>query len=54
MRPSEYKKTIVAVIGAIVTILATQGIDVDPSLTVAITTILTAVAVWYFRNEEPI
>jgi len=50
---SEYKKTIVAVIGAVISILAIYGVDIDPELSVAVTTILTAVAVWWFKNEGP-
>lgn len=47
----QYRKAIVAVIGAIVAFLATQGIDVDPSLVTGITTILTALAVYAVPNE---
>jgi hypothetical protein len=48
---NRYRKAIVAVIGAIVTILALYGIDVDPELVAAITTILTAGAVAWFPNS---
>lgn len=47
---AEYKKSIVAVIGAIVTILAVNGVDVDPELVAAVTTLVTASLVWWVPN----
>ena len=38
-------------IGAIVTILATQGISVDAEIVTAVTTLLTALAVWLVPND---
>jgi hypothetical protein len=49
--PTQYRKAIAAVIGAIVTILATQGISVDAELVAAVTTLLTALAVWLIPND---
>lgn len=48
-----YTKSIVAVIGAIVTLLAIWGIDLDPELVAAVTTLATAVAVWFVPNADP-
>jgi hypothetical protein len=48
---SQYRKTLVAVIGAVVTILAINGVDVDPELVTSITTLLTAFLVWRVPNE---
>ena len=45
-----HKKFIAAVIGAIVTILATQGVSVDPEIVAAVTTLLTAAAVYLIPN----
>ena len=50
MTLAQYKKTVVAVIGAIVTVLALYGTDADPELVSAITTLLTAAGVFWFRN----
>ena len=49
---AEYKKSIVAVIGAIVTILAVNGVDVDPELVAAVTTLITASLVWWVPNAD--
>lgn len=48
---SQYKKTVVAVIGAVVSVLAVNNIDVDPSYVVLATTLITAFGVFWFRNE---
>lgn len=45
-----HRKFIAAVIGAIVTILATQGFSVDPEIAAAVTTLVTAVAVYLVPN----
>jgi hypothetical protein len=50
---AEYKKAIVAAVGAVVAIAAAFGTDIDPEASTTAITILTAVAVWYFRNEAP-
>lgn len=47
-----YRKAIVATVGAIVAILATQGIDVDPTISVAIVSLLTAALVGRVPNEQ--
>ena len=47
-----HRKLIAAVIGAIVTILATQGISVDAEIVVSVTTLLTALAVYIVPNED--
>ena len=44
------KKAIVAVVGAVVAILAVAGTNVDPEISTAIVTALTAVAVYAVRN----
>jgi hypothetical protein len=45
-----HRKFIAAVIGAIVTILATQGVSVDPEIVAAVTTLVTAIVVWLVPN----
>jgi len=50
-RLTHYRKFIAAVIGAIVTILATQDVSVDPEIAAAVTTLVTAVAVLLIPNE---
>lgn len=49
---AQYRKAITAVLGAIVTVLATQGIDVDPGLVAAVSTVLTALLVYLVPNGE--
>lgn len=49
---SQYNKAIVAVIGAIVTVLAAQGINVDPEITTSVTTLVTALVVYLVPNKE--
>lgn len=51
MTVAQYKKSVVAVIGALVTIAAIYGVDADPELVAAVTTLLTAVGVWFFPNS---
>lgn len=51
MNLREYKKTVVAVIGAVVTVVGIYGVEVDPELVAAVTTILTAAGVWWFAND---
>ena len=48
---ASYRKTIVAVIGAVVTILAINGVETDPELVTAITTLATAAVVWFVPND---
>ena len=51
---AQYRKFVAAVIGAIVTILATQGFSVDPEIAAAVTTLLTAVVVLLVPNRSNI
>ena len=51
---SQYRKFVAAVIGAIVTLLATQGVSVDAEIVTAVTTLLTAVAVLLIPNRSSI
>jgi hypothetical protein len=46
-----YRKSIVAVLGALATLAGIYGIDVDPELIAAVTTLLTASLVWWVPNE---
>ena len=48
---SEYRKTVAAVIGAIVTILATQGVSVNQEIVVAVTTLITVALVYLVPNS---
>lgn len=48
---SQYRKTVVAVIGAVVTILAIYGVNLDPELVAAVSTLATAGMVLLVRNE---
>jgi hypothetical protein len=48
---AQYRKSAVALIGAVVTILAVNGVDLDPELVAAITTIVTASLVWFVPND---
>ena len=48
---AKYRKFIAAVLGAIVTILATQDVSVDPEIVAAVTTLLTAIAVLVIPNN---
>lgn len=52
MNLSRYAKSVTAAIGAVVTILAIYGIDADPELVAAITTIVTSALVWYVPNAD--
>lgn len=45
-----HRKFVAAVIGAIVTIAATQGFTVDPEIVAAVTTLVTAAAVYLIPN----
>lgn len=46
-----YNKAIVAVVGAVVAVLAAAGIDVDPEVSAAVVSLLTAVAVYLVPNQ---
>lgn len=49
---ARYRKATTALIGAVVSILAVNGIDLDPELVAAITTLITAALVFAVPNEE--
>jgi hypothetical protein len=51
---AQYRKFVAAVVGAIVTIAATQGFSVDPEIVAAATTLLTAAAVLLVPNRSSI
>lgn len=48
---AEYRKSAVAVIGAVVTLCAIAGLDIDPELVAAVTTLVTAGLVFVVPNE---
>jgi hypothetical protein len=48
---SQYRKSAVALIGAVVTILAVNGVNLDTELVAAITTLVTASLVWFVPND---
>lgn len=50
---SEFNKAIVATVGAVVAILASFGIAVDPTIAAAVVTLLTALAVYWVPNTDP-
>lgn len=52
MKLKAYRKAVVATAGAVVAILATQGIDVDPTISVAIISLFTAVLVSRVPNAS--
>ena len=47
-----HRKVIAAVIGAIVTLVAIAGFSVDPEIVAAVTTLLTAIAVYFVPNKS--
>jgi hypothetical protein len=49
---SQYRKTTTAIIGAVVSILAINGVNLDPELVIAITTLVTAALVFLVPNED--
>jgi hypothetical protein len=51
---ANHRKLIAAVIGAIVTILATQGVSVDSEIVTVVTTLLTALAVYLVPNAPSV
>lgn len=50
---AEARKAIAAAVTAIVAILATQGIDIDPAVKTAVVTLLGALAVYLVPNAYP-
>lgn len=49
---ARYRKATTALIGSVVSILAISGVDLDPELVVAVTTIITSVLVFAIPNED--
>ena len=49
---TRYNKAIAAPVAALISILSTQGIDVDPDVETAIVTLVTAAVVWLIPNKE--
>ena len=50
-KAAEYRKAIVAVVGAVVAVLAVAGVDVDPEVSAGVVGLLTAAAVAYLPND---
>lgn len=48
---SEFNKAIAATVAAIVAILATAGINIDPTISTAVVTLLGALAVYWIPNR---
>jgi hypothetical protein len=47
---TKYRKSAIALIGAVVTLAGVYGIDIDPELVAAVTTLVTASLVWWVPN----
>ena len=47
---TKYRKSAIALIGAVVTLAGVYGIDIDPELVAAVTTLITASLVWWVPN----
>jgi hypothetical protein len=47
---TKYRKSAIALIGAVVTLAGIYGIDIDPELVAAVTTLVTASLVWWVPN----
>ena len=47
----KYNKAIAAAVAAIASILATQGIDLEPDFEAAVVTVVTTFAVWLIPNK---
>ena len=48
---THYRKALVALIGVIVTVLAVYGVEVDPEIVASVTTLATALLVFFVPNE---
>ena len=48
---AHYRKAVVAIIGVVVTALAVYGVDVDPEIVASVTTLATALLVFFVPNE---
>jgi hypothetical protein len=46
-----YRKAVVALIGVIVTVLAVYGVELDPEIVASVTTLATALLVFFVPNE---
>ena len=46
-----YRKAVVAIIGVIVTVLAVYGVDVEPEIVASVTTLATALLVFFVPNK---
>lgn len=49
---TKYRKSAIALIGALATLAGIYGIEVDPELVAAVTTLVTASLVWWVPNAE--
>jgi hypothetical protein len=47
---TKYRKSAIALIGAVVTLAGIYGVDIDPELVAAVTTLVTASLVWWVPN----
>ena len=47
---TKYRKSAIALIGAVVTLAGIYGIDIDPELVAPVTTLVTASLVWWVPN----
>ena len=48
---THYRKALVALIGVVVTVLAVYGVEVDPEIVASVTTLATALLVFFVPNE---
>jgi hypothetical protein len=46
-----YRKAVVAIIGVIVTVLGIYEVDIDPEIVASVTTLATALLVFFVPNE---
>lgn len=50
---NRYTKAITATIGALATIAGVWGLDIEPEIVAAVTTLVTALAVFWLPNADP-
>jgi hypothetical protein len=48
---AHYRKAVVAIIGVIVTVLGIYEVDIDPEIVASVTTLATALLVFFVPNE---
>ena len=48
---NHYRKALVAVIGVVVTVLGIYGVEIDPEIVASVTTLATALLVFFVPNE---